>query len=151
IPFEPRRKVPNVFLRVPGHRRLEQVTLAIDQVGAGATPGPQRISDLGDIFRPSGTMWVLANFLVKLFSRLVFHQEFKSKGRERIMMRRVEALQGESFGRRGQRLAHGMTQVGDRLIRMTGSAYVGADILHGRTNIQEGIDKTPARIVTSCR
>src|SRR5216684_383275 len=65
IGLKPRRKVPNPLLRVPGNGRLEQVSLAIDQIGASSGAGTKRISDFGDKFSAGGAVRIESNPLMK--------------------------------------------------------------------------------------
>ena len=90
---------------------------------------------------------IFSYFFMKLLSPALFHEELKSESAKRIMMRRIEDFQSESFGYRGQRLAHGMASVMDSLIGMTGSANISSDVWYVRTNVQKGAVKTEARII----
>src|SRR5207253_6992785 len=63
--LEPWRQVPSPGLRIPADERLEQIAIAIDQIGAPAPPGANCELDLGVEYGDGTPLRVVANLTVE--------------------------------------------------------------------------------------
>src|SRR5438094_15828 len=125
-----RGQVPSVSLGEPANGRLEQVTVMADEVRPSPGSRAECELDLGLRFGEDFARCTQASFPVKDLSSPPLDLVVEPLGLEKIVGRRVIALQRLRLGDGSQGATHGMLSIGGSHGGVATSAYFIAHIPH---------------------
>src|SRR5262249_55487327 len=142
----PGRQIPQAPLRVPRHRRLEEVTLVVDQERSAARAGTDGELDLRLLFGQHPALRVLSHLPVHDLVAPALNAIVKTEGPEFAILRRV-ALFRETDGAHGRKgAAHWMLAVRAHQFRMAAGARLITDVLDLRADVAIGRRNGESRV-----
>src|SRR5262249_55412369 len=147
------RQIPGRLLRVPGNRRLKEITVAIDQVAAAAHPGADGKRSLSfgladDLAFRVGRRLPMNHLVAPALDLISETQTDKRAFRDRVV-----TLDRRRVLHWGKRTAHGMLVIRLGLVAMTSGTGLIADVFDFGPNIEKGrgISEAGVRWDCSCR